>query len=601
MLFAAYLKAFLTWQYGSDTIIYQNIADVPKVEFDFIIAGGGTAGAVLANRLTERPEWNVLLIEAGPSHQGLLESQVPFMHSQLMTSPYDWNYTTVPQVGLNGRTVDYARGRILGGSSSINFMFYTRGTAGDYNRWAAATDDEGWSWKNLEKYFRKHERWVAPADHHNISRQYDPAVHAKDGMTTVSLPGYAQRATDGRSLLASSELGNEFQYNKDMNSGRPLGFTWNQMTIGNGRRDSAATSYLAEKYLSRKNLFVVVNSRVTRVLPTSKNNPDEFKTVEVVSALDGRTADSKRLVFKAKKEVVLSAGAIGSPQILLSSGIGDISDLRAVGVEPLVHHPSVGKNLTDHYLSYVTYAANSNDTFDAILNDPQAQAAALKQWKEHRTGPFLTVGAGMNQIAWLRLPENSPLWQRYRDPAADKESPHVELIVTNSASFSARSGPHVSIVMVGLNPMSTGSVRLRSSDLFAAPLVDPGYCTNRFDLYVMLAGVRYAQRFLSAPAWNGYVGELVAPFSKATIDDDEAVMKGLRDVVGTAWHPVGTLKMSKKSDSWGVVDPDLKMKGVIGLRVVDASIMPHIPAAHTQAPVYVIAERASDIIKAEWE
>ncbi|KAJ2920935.1 hypothetical protein H1R20_g16160, partial [Candolleomyces eurysporus] len=417
-------------------------------------------------------------------------------------------------------------------------MFYTRGSASDYDRWAEVTGDPGWSWRRILPYFFKNERWVAPADGHNTTGQFDPTVHSRDGMTMVSLPSYNQTATDGRTIEATKQLGQEFKFNLDMNSGNPLG-------VG-----------------------------------------------------------SNRVQLKAKKEVILSAGTIGSCHILLNSGIGNSTELSALGIKPLVSLPSVGKNLTDHPLASVSWRVSSNETFDVLNNSPELQAQALEQWLQNKTGPMTTPG--INQVFWLRIPNDSPLWKVYPDPAPGRQSPHIELAMTNSAGFSGLVGHFVTVGMALPYPLSRGSLTLTSSNPLTPPLIDPNFSSSPFDVRAMLVAIRSTQKFLSAPAWKGYVLEHAWPFTEEIItqegeDGDEAILAILRNVTSTSQHPVGTLAMSAKDAGYGVVDPDLRVKGVVGLRVVDASVMPYIPAAHTQAPVYAIAERAADLIKAAWD
>ncbi|KAJ6451406.1 glucose-methanol-choline oxidoreductase, partial [Mycena sanguinolenta] len=249
-------------------LFYERFEDLPVQEFDFIVVGGGTAGNVVANRLTEDADIRVLVLEAGGSDKDAFNSHVTLYGRRLQGSQYDWNYSTTPQAAPNDRALAYPRGFIIGGSSSINLMVYTRGPSEDWDHMALVTGDNRWTWNNIQPYMRKNKCFVPPADNHNITGQFNPKVHSFSGVNSVSLSGW-QHSSDTRVLEAIAQSNSEFPFNEDMNSGFQLGFGWTQSTVGDGTRSSSATSYLGAKYIKRNNLFVLLHARVLRLKQTS--------------------------------------------------------------------------------------------------------------------------------------------------------------------------------------------------------------------------------------------------------------------------------------------------------------------------------------------
>ncbi|KAF7777702.1 CAZyme family AA3 [Agaricus bisporus var. burnettii] len=564
--------------------VYQQLNDLKQEHFDFVVVGGGAAGAVVASRLSEVKDFQVLLIEAGPSNEGVLLSEVPFFAFDIQNTPYDWNFTTTPQKFADGRVIPYARGHILGGSSAINLMVYTRGSLDDFNRWAHVTGDSGWSWDEMFPYFLKNERFVQPTDGRNITGDFDPSIHGYDGMTQISVPNHLQKLFDMRCFEAADELRGNFEFTLDMNNGTLLGTGWAQGTNGGGSRSSSATSYLTREITRRKNLHVLLNTRVTRLRRSedSSSNGPEFDSVEAFGDGNGSR------IFQASKEVILSAGAIGSPHILFHSGFGEAQELQAAGITPLVDLPSLGKNLTDHPFLLVDFMAENTEP--NVLANSTLLEDALEEWKNSKTGPLADIPT--NNLVWGRLPSDSA----FNDPGPGPNAPHWELIL--ALNLGPTPEPHVTAAISIVSPTSRGTLTINSSDPFDSPVIDPAFFTTEVDVEAGRDAVRNARKFFGAKAWEGYVVS-EGPLSKGA-ESDEALDAFIAGNFLTTWHSSSTAMMSPKGADYGVVDPDLKVKGIKGLRIVDASIMPYIINGHPLAAVYVIAERAADMIKQDW-
>ncbi|KAK0224244.1 aryl-alcohol oxidase precursor [Armillaria fumosa] len=597
--------------------IYERFEDLSTSNFDFIIIGGGLAGNVLANRLTENANISVLVLEAGAPTADVQLSEVPFFcTSATPETPLDWNFTTTEQPGLNGRSISFPRGFGLGGSTAVNYMFYTRGPSQDYDRYAQISGDPGWGWEALQPYILKNERLVPPSDHHNTTGQFYPAVHSFTGITSVSLPG-VPRDTDGRVIQTTSDLPDGFPFNLDYNSGHHLGIGWAPYTVGNGTRSSSETSYLEATFIGRPNLYVLTHAYVARILQSATQDTNVPPTFDAVEFTQDAGATLHTLAPSVRlKEIIVSAGAIGTPNVLLHSGIGDDTELTALGITSTLNLPDVGKNLTDHHLyTGLSFFVNSTDTIENIYfrnagsvgtrygSNATFQAKTLVEWQTNRTG-FLSSGLA-NQVGFLRVPEDAGILDG--DPCAGNETGHFELIFTvGKTCFNGLNamlihfqngiltpfpppGNFFSVGVATICPLSRGDVTINSLNPLDPPLLNPNYLSHPQDIAIMQYAIETATRFVTSAAWDGYT----IGVSSNNTDDD------LRNGVGSFFHPVGTASMSPADASWGVVNPDLKLKGAEGVRIVDASVLPLIPAGHSQAPVYAFAERAADLIKAD--
>jgi len=520
-------------------------------EFDYVIVGAGSAGCVLAGRLTEDTDVRVLVLEAGgPDRDHRI--RIPAAFSKLFRSEFDWAYTTEPQPHLFNRQLYWPRGKVLGGSSSINAMVYIRGHRSDFDRWRDL-GNPGWGFAGVLPYFKRAE------DNERGASDF----HATGGPLRVSDLRY--RNPLSRAFLeAAAEAG--IPRNSDFNAAAQEGAGFFQVTQRNGRRWSAADAYL-KPARARPNLSVRTGAQAVRVL--FENN----RAVGIEFIADGRREQAR-----AVREVLLSGGAVNSPQLLMLSGVGPAGQLRALGISVVADLPGVGENLQDHVIVSVCWECTQPVSLDGMAN-----AANLLRWLVFRRGPLTSSVAEAGAFVGSRPDVPAPDLQLLFGPLYYLEH-----------GFRHPPGHGFSIGPTLIRPESLGRITLRSADPLAPPAIQPNYFAADADLRAMMEGVKLARRIGEAKAFAPYRGREVEPGPE--VRSDAELAEFLRRRIETLYHPVGTCKMG--NDSMAVVDAQLRVRSLEGLRVVDASVMPTIIGGNTNAPTIMIAEKAADLIRA---
>ncbi len=532
-----------------------------SLEFDYIVVGAGSAGCVVASRLSEDSTVNVCLLEAGGPDNSVFIHAPAGVVAMLPIPFKNWAFKTVPQQGLNGRQGYQPRGKVLGGSSSTNAMLYVRGNRWDYDHWAGL-GNTGWSYDEVLPYFKRAE--------HNETH---PAGEYHGSGGPLNVAEMRSPSPINQAFLQAAAL-NGIPHNPDYNGAEQFGSFMYQVTHKNGERWSAAKGYVTP-HLSRPNLTVKTATTTARVL---------FEGTRAVGVSVFEGGQLKEL--RARREVIVSAGAFGSPQLLMLSGVGPTAELQRHGIKVVHALEGVGKNLQDHIDHVQTWRTRSDSpTFGVSATGTVKLTKAIFEWRNKRTGMISSSIAESG--AFFR---SSP----------DVKVPDLQLVfvlgIVDDHSRKLHLGHGVSCHVDVLRPYSRGSVTLVSTDPSAAPLIDPNFLNDERDLDLLVKGVQIQQAIMESRPFDGIRGKMLYHVDR---NDRNAIIGDIRNRADTQYHPVGTCKMGTASDPMAVVDEQLRVRGLQGLRVVDASIMPTVCGGNTNAPTIMIGEKAADMIRKE--
>jgi Choline dehydrogenase and related flavoproteins len=543
--------------------------------FDYVIVGAGTAGCLLANRLSRDPAVRVLLLEAG-RRDDYHWIHIPVGYLYCIGNPRtDWLYHTEADPGLNGRTLRYPRGKVLGGCSSINGMIYMRGQRRDYDHWAALTGDDAWRWDQCLPYFKRHENhWRLDPERRDQAGEAFAALHGHGGEWRVEkqrlhwdiLDAFAQAAQQA-GIPATD----------DFNGGNNEGVGYFEVNQRAGWRWNAAKAFLRPVCMTRPNFRLWTDAHVTRLL-FERDGDGMLRT----TGCEVRTPSGVQQV-RAAREVILAAGAIGSPQILQLSGIGPAALLHEHGIEVVHDLPGVGENLQDHLQIRAVYSVEGVKTLNTLTRRWWGKAMIGLEYALRRTGPMSMAPSQLGAFT-----RSSPA----------HEWPNVEYHVQplSLEAFGEPLHPFNAFTasVCNLNPTSRGHVHIRSPRPEDAPRILPNYLSTPEDRKVAADSLRLTRRIVAQPALQKYRPQEVKPGVQYQTDEELARLAG--DIATTIFHPVGTCKMGRPDDPTAVVDPRLRVRGVRGLRVIDASVMPTITSGNTNSPTLMIAERGAEWI-----
>ena len=539
-----------------------------SLQFDYIVVGAGTAGCLLANRLSADPAKRVLLLEAGKK-DNYPWIHIPVGYLYCIGNPRtDWLYRTLPEPGLNGRSLAYPRGKTLGGCSSINGMIYMRGQARDYNAWAAATGEPQWDWAHSLPDFMAHEDHYR-MDQHGTATPAFGKLHGHGGEWRVE----KQRLRwDILEAFAEAAVQAGIERTEDFNSGDNAGVGYFEVNQKSGWRWNTSKAFLRPAR-SRKNLVIWTEAHVEKLLFTTQDGQPRCTGAQVMRG-------GQSLSVQAHNEVILSAGAIGSPQLLQLSGIGDATHLTNLGIAVVKDLPGVGQNLQDHLQIRAVFKVEGASTLNTLANSWWGKAKIGLEYLLKRSGP---MSMSPSQLGAFTKSDPS-------QPYANLEY-HVQPLSLDAFGEDLHAFPAFTASVCNLNPSSRGSVTITSNKSTDAPAVAPNYLSTEKDRLIAAQSLRQVREIASQPALAGYTPQEWKP--GVAYQSDEALARLAGDIANTIFHPVGTTKMGRNHDLSAVVDPFLRVHGVLGLRVVDASVMPTITSGNTNSPTLMIAEKAA--------
>ena len=538
-------------------------------DFDYIIVGAGTAGCLLANRLSAKASKRVLLIEAGRKDD-YHWVHIPVGYLYCIGNPRtDWLFNTEPSAGLNGRSLRYPRGKVLGGCSSINGMIYMRGQSRDYDHWAEVTGDARWRWDNALPYFKRHE------DHHLGG----DALHGAGGEWRVDKQRLRWDVLDA---FAQAAVQAGIPATPDFNRGTNEGVGYFEVNQKNGWRWNTAKAFLRPTCYGRPNFEMWTNAQVSRLL--LENLPDGRTRCAGVQVWNGH----EMVTAQASQAVVLAAGAIGSPHLLQLSGIGPAALLGQHGITPAIDLPGVGDNLQDHLQIRAVFKVKGVTTLNTLANSGWGKAKIGMEYLFKRSGP---MSMAPSQLGAFTRSDPSQPWPNIEY--------HVQPLSLDAFGEPLHRFPAFTASVCNLNPTSRGTVQIQSAHFAQAPLIAPNYLATDQDRQVAADSLRLTRRIAAQPALAKYQPEEYKPGTQFQTDEDLARLAG--DIGTTIFHPVGTARMGRLDDPLAVVDPELRVRDgrgglVQGLRVVDASVMPSITSGNTNSPVLMLAERAAELL-----